>query len=106
MKPIRVKGSWMWWRLAGRAIHLAVATHNPVIARLSLRVLKNAATPCELELLYGLPQQPMLKVARDLGVRARMYVPNGRSGLPYRLKNAIGHPKIIGWFIHDLWRAR
>jgi proline dehydrogenase len=93
-------------RLAGHAVHVAVATHNPILARLSLRRLKNAGTPCELELLYGLPQKPMLRIARDLGVRARMYVPYGHSGLPYRLKNAFRNPRIIGWFLHDLWRSK
>src|SRR5207248_2469350 len=34
-------------RLAGRAIHVAVATHNPAMARFSLRRLKNTETPCE-----------------------------------------------------------
>jgi proline dehydrogenase len=92
--------------IAGRALHVAVATHNPAIARFSLRRLKNASTPCELELLYGLPQQPLLKIARDFGVRARMYVPHGHAGLPYRLKNAIRNPRIVGWFLHDLWRSR
>jgi proline dehydrogenase len=91
--------------LAGRAKHVAVATHNPTIARHSLRLLKNAGTPCELELLYGLPQQPILRIARDFGVRARMYVPYGASGLPYRLKQAVRNPRILGWFIHDLWRG-
>jgi proline dehydrogenase len=92
-------------RLAGRATHVAVATHNPMIARMSLRRLRNAGTPCELELLYGLPQQPLLRIARDFGVRARMYVPYGHSGLPYHLRQAAQSPKIIGWFIHDLFRA-
>src|SRR5262245_4783852 len=41
-------------RLAGRATHVAVATHNHAIARLSLRLLKDSRTPCGLELLYGL----------------------------------------------------
>jgi len=92
--------------ISGRAVHVAVATHNPSIARFSLRLLKNGSTPCELELLYGLPQQTLLKIARDFGVRARMYVPHGHVGLPYRLKNAIRNPRIVGWFLHDLWRAR
>jgi proline dehydrogenase len=92
-------------RLAGRAKHVAVATHNPTMARVSLRLLKNAGTPCELELLYGLPQQPLLQIARDFGVRARMYVPYGSSGLPYRLKQAVRNPRILGWFMHDLWRG-
>jgi proline dehydrogenase len=92
-------------RLAGRAVHVAVATHNPAMARFSLRCLRNAGTPCELELLYGLPQQPLLKIARDFGVRARMYVPYGHAGLPYRLRDAFWKPQIIGWFLHDLIRS-
>jgi proline dehydrogenase len=68
-------------RLRGRATHVAVATHNATLARISLRRLKNAGTPCELELLYGLPQQPLLEIAKNFGVRARMYVPYGHSGL-------------------------
>jgi len=92
-------------RLAGRALHVGVATHNPAIARLSLRRLKEAGTPCELELLYGLPQQSLLKIARNFGVRSRMYVPYGHAGLPYRLKDAVQNPRIIGWFLHDLLRG-
>lgn len=92
-------------RLCGRAVHVAVATHNPLMARHSLRRLKNSGTPCELELLYGLPQRPLLEIARDFGVRARMYVPYGRAGLPYRLKHALRNPRIIGWFVHDLMRG-
>jgi proline dehydrogenase len=93
-------------RIAGRATHVAVATHNLTIARLSLRRLKNVGTPCELELLYGLPQQALLKLARDFGVRARMYVPYGYAGLPYRLKASVRNPRILRWFVHDLWRGR
>jgi proline dehydrogenase len=92
-------------RLAGHAKHVAVATHDPTMARVSLRRLKNAGTPCELELLYGLPQQTLLKIARDFGVRARMYVPYGHAGLPYRLRQAVRNPRIIGWLVHDLLRG-
>jgi proline dehydrogenase len=92
-------------RLAGRATHVAVATHNPTMARFALRKLKNAGTSCELELLYGLPQKPLLQIAKDLNVRARMYVPYGHNGLPYRLKNAMQQPRIFGWFLHDLLRG-
>jgi proline dehydrogenase len=93
-------------RLAGRALHVGVATHNAAIARLSLRRLKDAGTPCELELLYGLPQRPLLRIARNYGVRCRMYVPYGHAGLPYRLKDAVRHPRLLGWFLHDLLRGR
>jgi proline dehydrogenase len=90
---------------AGRARHVAVATHNAEIAREALNHLKATRTPCELELLYGLPVRPMLKVARDLAVPVRMYVPYGRAGLPYRLREAARNPRIVGWFLHDLLRG-
>jgi proline dehydrogenase len=92
-------------QIKGRALHVAVATHNPALARISLRQLKDAGTPCELELLYGLPQRPLLRVARHYGVRARLYVPYGQAALPYRLKEAVLSPRIIGWFLYDLLRA-
>jgi len=93
-------------RLAGRAAHVAVATHNPSIARASLHRLKEAETPCELEILYGLPQQPMLRIARELSVRSRMYVPYGKAGLPYRLKESARNLRIVGWFMRDLLRGK
>ena len=92
-------------QLAGHAKHVAVATHNPAMAKLSLRLLKDARTSCELELLYGLPQQPLLRIAKDFGVRCRMYGPYGHAGLPYRLKQAVRNPRILSWFVHDLLRG-
>jgi hypothetical protein len=47
----------------------------------------------------------MLTIARGQGVRARMYVPYGHSGLPYRLKTAARNPRVIGWFVHDIIRG-
>src|SRR5262249_17220395 len=92
-------------RLAGRAPHVAVATHNSRVARESLSRLQKAGTVCELELLYGLPQRRLLKIARRMHVCARLYVPYGHAGLPYRLKNALQHPCVIGWFVRDLVRG-
>lgn len=92
-------------RLSGNARHVAVATHNARIAEESLMRLRAAGTSCELELLYGLPARPMMKIARKLGVPARMYVPYGKAWLPYRLKNAGQNPRILGWFVHDLLRG-
>lgn len=90
---------------AERATYVAVATHNPELAREALSRLRTTNTPCELELLYGLPQGPLLEIARALDVRARMYVPYGHTRLPYRLKEAARNPRIIGWFLRDLLRA-
>ncbi len=90
---------------AGRARHVAVATHHQEIARVALSRLRTTGTPCELELLYGLPQRPLVEIAKEFAVPVRMYVPYGHSGLPYRLKNSAHHPRVLGWFLRDLIRA-
>src|SRR5271169_4033203 len=41
--------------LAGRASHVAIATHDASLAEKSLTRLRAAGTSCELEQLYGLP---------------------------------------------------
>jgi proline dehydrogenase len=88
-----------------RARHVAVATHNHAVAGDALRRLKTAGTSCELELLYALPQRRMLEIAREHNVPARVYVPCGHPGLPYRLKEVRRDPRILGWFVHDLIRS-
>jgi proline dehydrogenase len=94
-------------RLAGQhARHVAVATHNPNLARTALSRLRTTRTSCELELLYGLPSQLLIKIGRDLNVPVRMYVPFGRAWLPYRLKQIPRNPRLVAWFIRDLCRTR
>ena len=90
---------------AGRARHVAVATHNIEVARKALGRLRTTGTSCELELLYGLPATRMLELARQFNVLTRMYVPYGTSGLPYRLKHAARNPRIMAWFLRDLLRT-
>jgi proline dehydrogenase len=93
-------------RLAARgARHVAVATHDARLAVRTLDCLKKAGTSCELELLYGLPQSAGLKIARERGVTARIYVPYGYAGLPYQLKQAARNPRILAWFVRDLIRG-
>src|SRR5207237_6708266 len=70
-------------RLAGRARHVAVATHDRALAAEALRRL--GATPGELEQLYGLPLAPP---------GARVYVPYGRGYLPYAVRQGRRHPRI------------
>jgi proline dehydrogenase len=88
-------------RLAGQAHHVAVATHDPPLAREALRCLLEAGTPCELELLFGLPLKAPMQVARDLGVRVRIYIPYGESWLPYAFSQVQKNPKILWWVIRD-----
>jgi proline dehydrogenase len=88
-------------RLAGRATHVAVATHDPLLAAESLRRLQAAGTSCELELLFGLPMNAAIKVARKAGVKVRVYLPYGESYLPYALSQVRKNPQILWWVIRD-----
>jgi proline dehydrogenase len=71
-------------RLAGRARHVGVASHDPAVVGPALERLVAAGTPCELELLLGLPTKQVAGLARELGVRVRAYIPWGTSAwVPY-----------------------
>lgn len=92
-------------RLAGRARHVAVATHDPSLAERALGTLRAAATPCELELLFGLPLFEPMRVAAKLGVSTRLYVPYGDAWLPYALSQARANPRVLWWAARDLTRG-
>lgn len=92
-------------RLAGRARCVAVATHDAELGRKALERLRQAETPCSLELLYGLPITPALKVASELNVPVRVYVPFGHGWLPYSLTQARRDPRIFWWLFQDLLTA-
>jgi proline dehydrogenase len=79
-----------------------VATHDPPLAREALRRLHAAGTSCELELLFGLPMNAVMEVAKEQGVSVRLYVPYGEAYMPYALSQARKNPKILGWFIRDI----
>jgi proline dehydrogenase len=89
-------------RLAGRARHVAVATHDAPLAREALHRLCSAGTSCELELLLGLPVREATEVARAIGVGIRCYVPYGQPSLPYRVADAGRNPWIAWWMARDL----
>jgi len=88
-------------RLAGRAHHVAVATHDIVLAREALRRLRAAGTPCQLELLFGLPLKAALQVGFEAGVSTRVYVPYGAAWLPYCLSRLRQNPHILVWLMRD-----
>jgi len=92
-------------RLAGRCKQVRVATHNPVLARAALARLRESGTPCELELLFGLPARRALAVAADMSVPVRFYVPYGHAWLPYALRQATKNPRIAWWVFRDMWSA-
>jgi len=88
-------------RLAGRARHVAVATHDVALAREALRRLHAAGTPCQLELLFGLPLKAALQVGFEAGVSTRVYVPYGKAWIPYCLSRLRQNPHILVWLMRD-----
>ena len=92
-------------RLAGRARSVAVATHDPLLARSSLTRLLEAGTPCELELLYGYPMRAVSTVARSMSVPIRVYIPFGNAWLPYALTQVINKPTRLWWILKDAFAA-
>jgi proline dehydrogenase len=93
-------------RLAGRAAHVAVATHEARLAHEALTRLAASGTPAELELLYGLPLGAVMNVANRLRVPVRLYVPYGHAWLPYALANARRNPRVLLWLLEDAMRGR
>lgn len=89
-------------RLAGRARHVAVATHDVPLACEALRRLQAAQTSCELELLLGLPVARAARAARDLGVPVRLYVPYGRAWVPYCVSQVRRNPRMLWWVVRDV----
>ncbi len=88
-------------RLAGRSAPVYVATHDPMLAEMSLLRLRDAGTPSMLELLYGLPERESLTMANRLGVAVRQYIPFGTAYLPYTLKVTRRNPRTLLWLLKD-----
>jgi len=93
-------------RLAGRAAHVAVATHDPELAGAAFAKLAAQGTPAELELLFGLPVHRARDVARRWNVPVRLYVPYGHAWLPYALSAARKNPRVLLWILEDVVRGR
>jgi proline dehydrogenase len=92
--------------LAGRARTVAVASHDAALAGDALARLRAAGTPCELELLFGLPMRRALRAARAAGVPVRIYVPYGHAWLPYLLSRVRDNPAVLWWAARDLVQGR
>lgn len=92
-------------KLAGRARHVAVATHDVELAQRAITSLRERGTPCELELLYGLPMRRSLENARSLQVPVRIYIPYGDAWIPYALGALRRNPKILIWLMKDYVRT-
>lgn len=82
-------------RLAGRARHVAVGTHDFTLATEAIRLLRAAGTSCEIEVLLGMPAKPLMAWARQNGVRLRVYVPYGEGFVPNALGVLKRNPRLI-----------
>lgn len=89
-------------RIAGRARLAAVATHDAGLARTALRRLRAAGTPCELELLFGLPFRDAIAVAQEEGLPVRVYLPYGHGSLPYAMRQVRQQPAFAWRIFRDL----
>jgi proline dehydrogenase len=92
--------------LAGRARHVAVASHDVPLVNEAVKRLRESDTSRELELLYGLPMRRSLEQADRLELGVRVYVPYGKSYLPYALSRARSNPRVVWWLVRDLLAAR
>jgi proline dehydrogenase len=81
-------------RLAGRAIHVRVATHDVPLAAEAIARLRHAGTSCEVELLFGRPLQAPLRWAREHRVPVRVYVPFGKGYVPSAIGLLRHNPKL------------
>ncbi len=92
--------------LAGRASHVALASHDvPLVAQAVAR-LHRCDTSCGLELLYGLPMRDSLALADELSLGVHVYVPYGKAYLPYALSRMRTNPRIAWWLLRDLLVGR
>jgi proline dehydrogenase len=91
-------------RLAGRAPHVAVASHNVPIATASMEHLLEKRTDVSLEQLYGFPLH-LTRYAASRGVRTRIYLGYGKAMLPYGFAMVKQRPVIAWWMLRDLLRG-
>jgi proline dehydrogenase len=89
-------------RLAGRAHHVAVASHDVPLAAEAIRRLRAAGTSCESELLYACPMTQSLRWAREHDVPVRFYIPYGKGYIPYAIRHLRRNPRIVWWMMKDL----
>jgi proline dehydrogenase len=88
--------------LAGRVPKVLIASHDPEIVEKCLEILIQSDTPCELELLYGLPMG-VARIADRKMVPKRIYVPYGIAYLPYALADLKKRPYVLGWIAKDIF---
>jgi hypothetical protein len=79
-----------------------VATHDAALLGEALRRLARAGTPCEAQLLLGLPLQAPLAAARQVSRPVRFYVAYGHPSLVYSPQSLWENRRIALWLAQDL----
>ncbi|MDE2411749.1 MAG: proline dehydrogenase, partial [Sphingomonadales bacterium] len=74
---------------------------DPDLAGQALALLKASGTPCELELLRGLPRRRCEAAAHRAGVPVRLYLPFGGGWWSYAIDSALERPYLPLWWLRD-----
>lgn len=90
-------------RMAGRPNHVSVASHDVPLAAEAIARLRAAGTPCDLELLFGMPMTHCLDWADANNVPLRIYVPYGPGYIPHAINQLRRKPQIAWWIIKHLF---
>jgi proline dehydrogenase len=89
-------------RLAGRARHVAIGSHDLALVKKAVNRLRAAGTSCELEQLFGSPMRKNLYWARAQTLGVRVYVPYGPGYVPHAISHLRSNPQILFWILKDL----
>lgn len=82
--------------------HIEVATHDTDLAADSLGRLVAAGVSCELQVLFATDGSDAERVARELGVPVRVYLPYGHGRAPYNLADLRRTPTLMSTLARDL----
>ena len=85
-------------RLAGRARHVAVATHDMTLAAEAIECLRASGTSCELEQIFGMNPPESPRWANTNGIGLRIYIPFGRGFIPNAMRTLKRNPR-MAWII-------
>lgn len=93
-------------KLAGRARHVAVATHDPRLGSEAMKRLRAAGTPCQREVIYGVALAPYLSQPLMQAADLRVYIPYGCGYLPSAIGILRNNPRLILRIITNLVTSR
>lgn len=87
-------------RLAGRAKHVDLATHDAALASEAATILTSTGTPFDRELLFGMGRPEAVRGADGKQV-VRIYIPYGAAYLPYAVSRLRKNPGVAVRLLAD-----